>query len=91
MIKLKKQTIDAINNGELSLKDAAVEIASTYSTIEIAQAFIELATVQPEDVEKIVITEEQFKAYFKIRGVNMLTGQPELRGRKRKDDKILNG
>lgn len=66
--------------------DDAVKEVSTYPAnvlINIAaQALFNSQT--KETVQKIVISEEQFKAFFKIRGFNE-NGEKETRGRKPKE------
>ena len=86
MIRVKKETLMAINNGDTSLREAAIELSLTYPTVEIAEAFLELYlnTPYPETINKIPITLEQFetiKSLFRVKGINPLTGEIERRGR----------
>lgn len=64
-----------------------IEEARAYvSTLAIGQ-IIELCAgllVEQEQAERIVISQEQFNAFFKIRGLNA-DGERETRGRKRKN------
>lgn len=66
--------------------DDAVKEVSTYPAnvlINIAaQALINSQT--KETVQKIVISEEQFKAFFRIKGITE-SGEKETRGRKPKE------
>lgn len=82
MINLSNKQLKAIQNGEISVKEMAEQIANVYPAKSIAEAFVELLTVQPLAIEKIKITEQQFKALFKIKGVaDVSTGKAEKRGR----------
>ena len=86
MIRVNKQTVQSINNGDTSLREAAIELSLTYPTVEIAEAFLELYlnTPYPETINKIPITLEQFetiKSLFRVKGINPLTGEIERRGR----------
>lgn len=86
MLDIKKQTLKALQSGELSVAAFAEELINNYPTKAIALAFAELLTTQPEPVDKILVTEEQFNKYFKIKGINSVTGLAEHRGRKPKDN-----
>lgn len=81
MLEIKKQTLKALQSGEISVEAFADELINNYPVKAIAVAFAELLTTQPEPIDKILITDEQFNKYFKIRGINMVTGLAEKRGR----------
>ena len=91
MIKIKNQQIKDLQSGVIDKAEFAKELALTYPSIEIANSFVELfATAQNVVEEKpIVIDDEDWQRIrnlFKIRGINQVTGLPEHRGRKPKDN-----
>ena len=78
MIKLSNKELKALQNGEITVEKMAEQIASIYP----AKSFVEAITVQPTPVDKIKITEQQFKELFKIVGVKDVTMEKaERRGR----------
>lgn len=82
MIRISNKELKALQNGEITVEKMAEQIASIYPAKSIALAFVELLTVQPTPVDKIKITEQQFKELFKIVGVADVTMQKaERRGR----------
>ena len=82
MIKLSNKELKALQNGEITVEKMAEQIASSYPAKSSAEAFVEAITVQPTPVDKIKITEQQFKELFKIVGVKDVTMEKaERRGR----------
>lgn len=82
MIKISNKELKALQNGEITVEKMAEQIASIYPAKSIAEAFVEAITVQPTPVDKIKITEQQFKELFKIVGVSdVVMNKAERRGR----------
>ena len=85
MLKLSEKEISKIlQAGELSPEDLAAKIAAENPAIEIARAYVNAVSDRSVSLPKITITEEQFKAYFKIKGI-AADGSQERRGRKPKE------
>ena len=63
--------------------DEALEYVRTLSIDNVMKLAAELLTVEEvKTAPRITVTEEQFKEFFKIRGINE-AGEKETRGRKR--------
>lgn len=74
MIRLLK------NFYSLPQKDLADHLVKNYPIYEIAETAAELLK-ERDDADKIIITFEQFRRYFKIKGVNSISFSRENRGR----------
>lgn len=83
---MKTKHILAVRDGKIT----ADELLSIYPVKEVVNDLMEIIKnaaefeqlVQPS-VNKIVVTEEQFKEFFRIKGFDV-NGQPQTRGRKSK-------
>lgn len=64
-------------------KEEALEYIKTLSMAEIVDLAAS-ALLENTAAGKIIITQEQFQNYFKIRGLNA-NGEPETRGRRPKE------
>ena len=82
MIQFKPKTIKALQSGELKASDFAAQLVALYPASEISLTLVESLLVQPEPIEKIKITEQQFHQLIKVIGVSDVTVQKaERRGR----------
>lgn len=87
---LKKPVTFAKNNRPMAKKFNSIQDAAEYLQTLPFSVMINVAAEalynasNTQTFSKITLTEEQFKEHFRIRGVNEL-GEPETRGRKRKD------
>ena len=82
MIALDRNIYRQAKTGEMSLERLADYLLKTYPVYEIALSLAE--TIHYTEPKPIVISEEEFRTHFRIRGVKE-SGEAELRGRPRKD------
>lgn len=67
---------------EQGRKEFAAALVDNYSASALAYTIVELLLTKPQQIEKVRITEEQFKTMFKVVGiVDATTGEAERRGR----------
>ena len=83
---IKSKELAAIEAGNIT----AVDLLNKYPATELVNDLMEIIRNTAEfeqlvkpSVNKIVVTEEQFKEFFRIRGLDV-NGQPQTRGRKSK-------
>ena len=86
MIKLDRDVYRQARSGEMSLEALADYLMKNYPVYEIAMSLAE--TINFQEIKPIVISEEEFRTHFRIRGIKD-NGQAELRGRKPKIDDIV--
>jgi hypothetical protein len=91
MIKLPKDLLRDISEGNKPISDLEQYLLSNYPIKEILEAFAELIITSENTVNKpqITVTQEEFDAItslFKIKGVRTINGVAvaEKRGRKKK-------
>lgn len=89
MIKIAKKVLSGWRDTNATLDEKVEYILDNFPIKEIARSLVELLEqekaeqIKPEPVDKIVITEQQYKTYFRIKGLNE-DGTPSKRGRKPK-------
>lgn len=83
---MKTKHILAVRDGKIT----ADELLNIYPVKEVVNDLMEIIRNTAEfeqlvkpSVNKIVVTEEQFKEFFRIKGLDV-NGQPQTRGRKSK-------
>ena len=86
MISLERAVYAQAKSGQMSLDALADYLMKHYPVYEIALSLAE--TVQYEPTKPIVISEEEFRTHFRIRGKRGDGQEVELRGRPRKDSTI---
>ena len=82
MIQLPRPIYADAKAGHMSLDALADYLLKNYPVYEIAMSLAE--TINYTEPKPIVISEEEFRTHFRIRGVKD-SGEAELRGRPRKD------
>ena len=82
MLKPLTKDIARYQAGEISREDLAIKIVAENPAIEIAYAYIDGLRKRMDSpaAPRITITEQQFRAYFKIKG-QTTDGTLERRGR----------
>lgn len=86
MIQLERAVYAQAKSGQMSLDALAEYLLKTYPVYEIARSLAE--TIQYDPPKPIVISEEEFRTHFRIRGKRSDGEGEELRGRPRKDSTI---
>jgi hypothetical protein len=83
MIKFTAKQLKQLEKAdEAKRKEFAAALVDNYSASALAYTIIELLLAKPQQFDKIRITEEQFKAMFKLVGIaDATTGEAERRGR----------
>lgn len=69
-------------------KQDAIEYLQSLPFKAVIDIAADALVEQQVKIDKIVLTQEQFNAMFKIKGINE-NGEPETRGRKRKTEQKL--
>lgn len=82
MIKLERDVYRQARSGEMTLQQLADYLLRTYPVYEIAMSLAE--TINFQEIKPIVISEEEFRTHFRIRGIKD-NGEAELRGRPKSD------
>ena len=82
MIQLERAVYAQAKSGRMSLDALAEYLLKTYPVYEIARSLAE--TIQYTEPKPIVISEEEFRTHFRIRGTRN-SGEEERRGRPRAD------
>lgn len=82
MIQLDRNVYRQAKTGEMTLQQLADYLLRTYPVYEIALSLAE--TINYTEPKPIVISEEEFRTHFRIRGIKE-NGQAELRGRPKSD------
>lgn len=82
MIALDRNIYRQAKAGEMSLEKLADYLLKNYPVYEIALSLAE--TIHYTEPKPIVISEEEFRTHFRIRGIKE-NGQAELRGRPKSD------
>ncbi len=85
MIALPRNIYAEAKSGTMSLERLADYLMKNYPVYEIALSLAE--TIHYTEPKPIVISEEEFRTHFRIRGVKD-SGEAELRGRPRKDKEM---
>lgn len=82
MLQLPRPIYTDAKSGNMTLDALADYLLKNYPVFEIARSLAE--TIEYTEPKPIVISEEEFRTHFRIRGVKD-SGEAELRGRPRKD------
>ena len=83
MIRIDRSILADVKAGRMSIEQLGNYLLRNFPASEIALALAE--TIQNTEPKPIVISEEEFRTHFRIRGVKD-NGEAELRGRKPKGD-----
>ena len=80
MLQIDRTIYRQAKSGEMTKEQLANYLLKTFPVYEIALALAE--TINYEEPKPITITQEEFEAHFRIRGIKP-DGTPENRGRRK--------
>ena len=80
MLQIDRTIYRQAKSGEMTKEQLANYLLKTFPVYEIALALAE--TINFEEPKPITITQEEFEAHFRIRGIKP-DGTPENRGRRK--------
>lgn len=80
MLSIDRTIYKQAKSGELSIEGLTEYLLRNFSVYEIAKSLAE--TIQYEEPRPIILTQEEFSAHFRIRGIRP-DGTVENRGRRK--------
>ena len=86
-----KQMMDDVKRGIVSTEELTNYLIRTYPVTQLARELAEIMLNENQlGTKPVVITEAQFKAFFRVQGYKWVNGRLEVetRGAKRKDENL---